>query len=53
MLSRELDELITAFHTSPLRSYYPYLCVDASYLKVFNGSRFVSQAVMIAIWRTW
>ena len=48
-LSHELDELITEFRTSPLREYYPYLYVDALYLKVFNGSRFVSQAVMIAV----
>jgi len=48
-LSRELDELITEFRTSPLRGYYPYLYVDAAYLKVFNGSRFISQAVIIAI----
>ena len=48
-LSRELDELITEFRTSKLRRYYPYLYVDALYLKVFNGSRFVSQAVVIAI----
>jgi len=48
-LSHELDELITEFRTSSLREYYPYLYVDALYLKVFNGSRFVSQAVMIAI----
>jgi transposase-like protein len=48
-LSRELDELITEFRTSPLRGYYPYLYVDATYLKIFNGSRFISQAVIIAI----
>lgn len=48
-LSYELDELVTEFRTSPLRGYYPYLYVDAAYLKVFNGSRFVSQAVIIAI----
>ncbi len=48
-LSYELDELITEFRTSPLRSYYPYLYADALYLKVFDGSRFVSKAVMIAI----
>ena len=48
-LSHELDELITEFKTSPLRPYYPYLYVDALYLKVFNGARFVSQSVMIAI----
>lgn len=48
-LSHELDELVTEFKTSPLKSYYPYLYVDALYLKVFNGSRFVSKSVMIAI----
>lgn len=48
-LSYELDELITEFRTSPLRNYYPYLYADALYLKVFDGSRFVSKAVMIAI----
>ena len=48
-LSHELDELVTEFKTSPLRSYYPYLYVDALYLKIFNGARFVSQSVMIAM----
>lgn len=48
-LSHELDELITDFRTSPLKSYYPYLYTDSAYLKVFNGSRFVSMAVMIAV----
>jgi transposase-like protein len=48
-LSHELDELVTEFKTSPLRAYYPYLYVDAVYLKVFNGARFVSLSVIIAI----
>jgi len=48
-LSHELDELVTEFKTSPLKAYYPYLYVDSVYLKVFNGARFVSKAVMIAI----
>lgn len=48
-LSYELDELITEFRRSPLRSYYPYLYADALYLKVFDGSRLISKAVMIAI----
>ncbi len=48
-LSRELDELVTAFRTSDLESYYPYLYVDATYLKVFDGVRFVSRAVLVAI----
>lgn len=48
-LSYELDELITQFRTSPLKDYYPYLYADALYLKAFDGSRFISKAVMIAI----
>jgi transposase-like protein len=48
-LSHELDELVTTFQTSPLKHYYPYLYVDALYLKVFDGARFVSKSVMIAI----
>ncbi len=48
-LTHELDELVTDFKTSGLRAYYPYLYVDALYLKVLEGSRFVSKAVMIAI----
>jgi transposase-like protein len=48
-LSRELDEVVTEFKTSPLCEYYPYLYIDATYLKVFNGVRFVSTAVMVAI----
>lgn len=48
-LSHELDELVTQFKTSPLHAYYPYLYVDATYLKVFDGSRFVSRAILIAV----
>lgn len=48
-LSHELDELITEFKTSPLKEYFPYLYTDSAYLKVFNGARFVSMAVMIAV----
>jgi transposase-like protein len=48
-LSRELDEIVTAFKTSNLQEYYPYLYIDATYLKVFDGVRFVSSAVMVAI----
>jgi transposase-like protein len=48
-LSHELDELVTEFKTSALQEYYPYLYIDATYLKVFDGVRFVSSAVMVAI----
>jgi len=39
----------TAFKTSDLQEHYPYLYIDATYLKVFDGVRFVSSAVMVAI----
>ncbi|MEA2110893.1 MAG: IS256 family transposase [Campylobacterota bacterium] len=48
-LSRELDEVVTAFKTSDLETHYPYLYIDATYLKVFDGVRFVSSAVIVAI----
>jgi transposase-like protein len=48
-LSHELDETVTAFRTSDLQVYYPYLYVDAVYLKVFDGARFVLKAVLVAI----
>jgi len=48
-LSHELDEIVTAFKCSDLEAYYPYLYIDATYLKVFDGVRFVSKAMMIAI----
>jgi transposase-like protein len=48
-LSRELDETVTAFKTSALEEHYPYLYIDATYLKVFDGVRFVSSAVIVAI----
>jgi len=48
-LSHELDETVTAFWTSDLQEHYPYLYVDAVYLKVFDGVRFVSKAVLVAI----
>jgi len=48
-LSHELDEVVTEFKTSSLQEYYPYLYIDATYLKVFDGVRFVSSAVMVVI----
>ena len=48
-LSRELDELISEFKTSPLEDHYAYLYIDSLYLKVYDGARFISKAVMIAI----
>ena len=48
-LSHELGELITEFKTSILQEHHPYLYIDATYLKVFVGVRFVLSAVKVAI----
>ncbi len=48
-LSHELDTVISDFKTSPIEEHYAYLYIDALYLKVYDGARFVSKAVMIAI----
>lgn len=48
-VSRLSHELVTTFKYSALDAYYPYLYIDATYLKVFDGVRFVSRAVMVAI----
>jgi len=48
-MCRELDELVEAFRNSPLEGEYPYLWLDAIYLKVRQNHRIVNQAVVIAI----
>jgi transposase-like protein len=44
-----LDELVTAFRQRPLEGDYPYVWLDALYVKVRQHHRIVSQAVVIAI----
>jgi transposase-like protein len=48
-ICRELDEAVTAFRKRPLEVAYPYLWLDALYLKVRQNHRIVSMAVVIAI----
>jgi putative transposase len=48
-ICRELDEAVTAFRNRPLQGEYPYLWLDALYLKVRQNHRIVSMAVVIAI----
>ena len=48
-MCQELDELVEAFRNSPLEGEYPYLWLDAIYLKVRQNHRIVNQAVVIAI----
>ena len=48
-ICRELDEAVTAFRNRPLEVAYPYLWLDALYLKVRQNHRIVSMAMVIAI----
>lgn len=48
-ICRELDEAVTAFRQRPLESAYPYLWLDALYLKVRQNHRIVNLAVVIAV----
>lgn len=48
-ICKELDEAVNAFRNRPLDSAYPYLWLDALYLKVRQNHRVVSMAVVIAI----
>jgi putative transposase len=44
-----LDDLVEGFRSRPLQGTYPYLWLDALYLKVRQDHRIVSQAVIVAI----
>jgi len=48
-ICKELDELVEQFRNQPLEGEYPYLWLDALYLKVRQNHRIVSLAVVIAI----
>jgi putative transposase len=48
-LCAELDAEVERFRTRPLAGGYPYVWLDATYLKVRQEHRVVSQAVVIAI----
>jgi transposase-like protein len=48
-LCEEIDAKVKAFLERPLEGDWPYLWIDATYLKVRRGGRIVSVAVIIAI----
>jgi transposase-like protein len=48
-ICKELDEGVAAFRHRPLEVDYPYLWLDALYLKVRQNHRIVNMAVVIAI----
>jgi putative transposase len=45
----ELDEVVTDFLTRPLLARYPYVWLDATYIKAREGSRVGSVAAVVAI----
>ena len=48
-LCAEIDERVTAFLERPLEGNWPYLWIDATYLKVRQNGRIVSVAVIVAV----
>jgi putative transposase len=48
-LCAEIDERVQAFLNRPLEGDWPYLWLDATYLKVRQGGRIVSVAVIVAV----
>ena len=48
-LCKEIDERVNAFLERPLEGEWPYLWLDATYLKQREGGRIVSVAAIIAV----
>lgn len=48
-LCSEIDERVQAFLTRPLEGAWPYLWLDATYIKVRDSGRIVSRAVIVAV----
>ena len=46
---KALDEVVEQFRSRPLEGTYPYLWLDAVYLKVRHNHRIVNEAVVLAI----
>jgi putative transposase len=48
-LCEEIDGRVTAFLDRPIEGDWPYLWLDATYVKVRQASRVVSAAVIVAV----
>ena len=48
-LCEEIDERVKTFLQRPIEGSWPYLWIDATYIKVREGGRIVSVAVIIAV----
>ena len=52
-LCAEIDERVNAFLSRPLEGAWPYLWLDATYIKVRDGGRIVSRAVIVCSATNW
>jgi len=48
-LCEEIDDKVQAFLTRPIEGDWPYLWIDATYIKVRQAGRIVSVAVTVAV----
>ena len=48
-LCAEIDTRVNAFLSRPLEGTWPYLWLDATYIKVRDGGRIISRAVIVAV----
>jgi len=48
-LCADIDERVQAFLARPLEGAWPYLWLDATYIRVRDGGRIVSRAVIVAV----
>jgi len=48
-LCKDIDERVNAFLERPIEGEWPYLWLDATYLKALEGGRIVSVAAIIAV----
>ena len=48
-LCEEIDERVNAFLSRPIEGDWPYLWIDATYVKTRSGGRIVSVAVILAV----
>jgi len=48
-LCEEIDERVNAFLCRPLEGTWPYLWIDATYVKARDGGRIVSMATIVAV----
>src|SRR5690625_711807 len=48
-LCSELDDMVEEFRNRPLSSRYPYLWLDAKYIKVREGGRVQNMALVVAV----